>query len=312
MLMMNRIILFAIIIGCYETKVDDSDDKPAVSANSESKNEDNNEDKDDDKTPKKPTTPTVLAVPSMPSIPTLPPYRASIFILPPPASENEPQVATDDDTMTVKTSEVLATTVGQVFSVMVNNDDQPSNDNKIISVKAYNGDTVVDQALVNINNITGSGNFYALSSSNPLPITLYLFFTAKALEDMVNRLVILIDNEKISEATVRLSGNNNIITVTESGEDLVFNFSPLPGGSAIYLRYFKLLAVDNSGQRSTTFDTIKDSARLQDEIDQQHYRLTIDNFSCPTGERLFAWQPENKRGDIVPSIERFYYQTTCP
>lgn len=309
MLMMNRIILFTIIVGCSEAKVDDSDDKPAVSANSESKNEDNNEDKDDDKNSPKPIAPTVLAVPSIPS---LPPYRTSIFVLPLPASENEPQVATDDDTTTVRTSEVLATTVGQVFSVMINEDDQPSNDNKTISVKAYNGDTVVNQALVNINNITGSENFYNLSSSNPLPITLYLFFTAKALEDMVNRLVISIDNEKISEATIRLSANNNIMTVTESGEDLVFNFSPLPGGSAIYLRYFKLLAVDNNGQRSTTFDTIKDSARLQDEIDQQHYRLTIDNFPCQTGERLFAWQPENKRGDIVPSIERFYYQTTCP
>ena len=312
MLMMNRVILFAIIVGCYESKVDDSNDKPAVSANSESKNEDNNEDKDDDKDSKKPTTPTVPVVPSIPSIPSRPPYRTSIFILPPPASDNEPQIATNDETTTVKTSEILATTVGQVFSVMLNNDDQPSNDSKTISVKAYNGDTVVDQALVNINNITGNGNFYNLSSSNPLPITLYLFFTAKALEDMVNRLVILVDNEKISEATVRLSANNNVMTARESSDDLVFNFSPLPGGSAIYLRYFKLLAVDSNGQRNATFDTIKDSARLQDELDQQHYRLTIDNFPCQTGERLFAWQPENKRGDIVPSIERFYYQTTCP
>ena len=309
MIIVNSLILLVIIVACdpEETKVDSSDDKPATT-DPESKNankDDNSASKKDDKeTTKEPAVP----------IPSLPPYRTSIFILPLPDDEDDHHL-TGRETATVKTSEILATTIGQVFSVMIDHDDQSSNIPRAIAIKAYNGDTVVDRALININNITGNNNFYQLSANNPLPVTFYLFFTAKALEDMVNRLVILIDGKEVSVATVRLSANNKTLTAEqddEDDEDLVFSLSPLPGGSAVYLRYFKLLAVDNNGQRDPVFDTIRDTARLQDELDQQHYRLTISDFPCQAGKRVFAWQPENNRGEIIPSVERFYYQTTCP
>ena len=284
--------------------MDSGTDKPATA---------NSENKDDDNTPSKPKETDETdepAVPTAPPIPSKLPYRTTIFILPPPVNQRD--LPADRDTETVTTTEVLAISVGQVFSVMIDSDDQPSSNSRTILVEAYNGDTVVEQALVNVNNIAGNNNFYNLSRSNPLPVTTYLFFTAKALEDMVNRLVISVDGEKISEATVRLSAGNRVLTAREDDQELVFSFSPLPGGSAIYLRYFKLLAVDSNGQRDTIFDTIKDTARLQDVLDQQHYRLTISNFPCQSGKRIFAWQPENNRGEIVPSVERFYYQTTCP
>lgn len=314
MIMIKSLLIFVVIVSCskfFETKKTTSDtDKPAT-ANSE-KQKTNNEDSGTDeskksKEPKEPTNPLLK------NPPATPPFRASIFILPPPASETERQEPpTDSDTTTIETSEILATTIGQVFSLIINHDTQSSSNNNKISIKAYHDDTVVEQALVNAKAVATGNNFYDLSFSNSLPVTFYLFFTAKALENTVNRLVILVNDEEISEATIRLSAGNRTLTTLETEEDLVFSFSPLPGGSAVYLRYFKLLAVDSRGQRSRPFDTIRDTARLQDEIEQQQYRLTISDFPCQTGKRIFAWQPENQRGEIIPSIERFYYQTTCP
>lgn len=298
LMLLNSLILLVVIASCStEEKVTDStSDKPAAA-------ESENQDKDDDKKP---------AVPTVPAVPSKPPYRTTIFVLPPPADENQQNLPADRDPETVTTTEVLATSVGQVFSVMINSDDQPSNESRMIALKTYNGDRVINQALVNVNNITGRNNFYSIEKSNPLPVTIYLIFTAKALEETVNRLVISVDGETISEATVRLFASNKTLTASEDNQQLVFSFSPLPGGSSVYLRYFNLLAVDSNGRRETIFDTIKDTARLQDELDQQHYRLTISNFPCQPGKRVFAWQPENNRGEIVPSVERFYYQTTCP
>lgn len=302
MLIMNSLILLiAVSCSVEETKVDSSNDKPAAA---------NSENEDDDSSPSKPKKTEEPAVPTVPHLPSKPPYRTTIFVLPPPVNQQEPPATRNTETVT--TADVLATSVGQVFSVMIDSGDQPSGNSRTIVVRAYNGDNVVEQALVNVNNITGNNDFYNLSRSNPLPVTIYLFFTAKAMEDMVNRLVISVDGEKISEATVRLSTGNKTLTAREDDQELVFSFSPLPGGSAIYLRYFKLLAVDNNGQRETIFDTIKDTARLQDELERQHYRLTISNFPCQAGRRVFAWQPENDRGEIVPAVERFYYQATCP